>query len=73
MSKNYLTTIPGILLVLAGIFMLITDPTLKEVALSILLTGIGLLGAKAYNVTGVGDDAKTTTEVEQEKDNRNKY
>jgi hypothetical protein len=61
---NSLTTIPGALLFVGGIILFIIDRPV-EAALAVT-SGIGLLMSKASNVTGVGDDAKTKKQIEED-------
>lgn len=58
---NWQTTVPGITLIVGAIlFFIIEQPELGGIA---AIAGIGLLQAKAQNVTGTGDDAKTNQQI----------
>jgi len=56
MIRNYLTTIPGVLVIIVGLVRLWTSGEVDSQTIGILTTGAGLIAAKAYNVTGTGKE-----------------
>lgn len=52
MLQNWMTTIPGVLALVTVLWNAWTTKTINWVDLQTALVGIGLIGAKDFNVTG---------------------
>ena len=52
MIKNWKTTIPGVLTLIGVLYNIYQTKTLDWPSLQAALIGVGLLGAKDFNVTG---------------------
>lgn len=69
-GKNYLTTLAGLLVAIGNILIPILQsrwPSWREIVFSVSFAIFGAL-AKAINVTGTGDNALTTQDIEEIKD-----